>query len=80
VSSQNPAVSSAAPTIVGSAGGDDRLVERGQQHAKHEPAEHDAELPLAERAGWPGVGSVRLGGQCRHAGSFGLAITRVAER
>jgi hypothetical protein len=67
-------------------GGDDRLVQRGQQHAEHEPAEHNAQLPLAERAGPPGIGSVGLGGLSRHGGlgrhavSFGWRPRRVADR
>jgi hypothetical protein len=56
------------------------LVEHGQQQAQHEPAEHDAELPLAERAGPSGIGSARLGGQCRHAVSLGWRSRRLADR
>jgi hypothetical protein len=52
--------------MVGKRGGDDRLVERGQQHAEHEPSEHDPELLLAERTGLPGARGVRLDGLRHH--------------
>ena len=63
-------------------GGDDGLVERGQQHAEHQPAEDDQDLPVASGAGgaagdWsmPFTGARRRSRRCdagrRRAGESG---------
>jgi hypothetical protein len=49
-------------------GRDDGLVERGEQHAEHQPAEHDDDLSVAERTGPARAGPVVWVGTLSPAG------------